>query len=102
MCAPSVRLADATWRRMSYTASAMSKGYQDYVRSQGNTTLAWSHPAKSFKPARARELCSAEEHAFKSESLIEAQDYAAAAVEAERALDCLPLMARTALTRIAI
>ena len=49
--------------------------------------------------ARARELCSAEEHAFKSESLIEAQDYAAAAVEAERALDCLPLMARTALTR---
>ena len=49
--------------------------------------------------ARARELCSAEEHAFKSESPIEAQDYAAAAVEAERALDCLPLMARTALTR---
>ena len=49
--------------------------------------------------ARARALCSAEEHAFKSESLIEAQDYAAAAVEAERALDVLPLMARTALTR---
>ena len=38
----------------------MSKGYQDYVRSQGNTTLAWTHPAKSFKPARARELW----HAF--------------------------------------
>ena len=60
MCAPSVRLADATWRRMSYTGSAMSKGYQDYVRRQGNTTLAWTHPAKSFHPARARELW----HAF--------------------------------------
>ena len=44
-------------------------------------------------------LGSAEEHAFRSESLLEAQDYAGAAMEADRALDCLPLMARTALTR---
>jgi putative flavoprotein involved in K+ transport len=48
---------------------------------------------------RDLELCSAEEHAFRSESLLEAHDYADAALEAERALDCLPLMARAALTR---
>ena len=45
---------------MSYTGSAMSKGFQDYVRRQGNTTLAWTHPAKLFNAARARELW----HAF--------------------------------------
>ena len=56
MTSPSARLNrdNATWRRMSYTGSAMSKGYQEYVRRQGNTTLAWTHPAKSFNPARAR------------------------------------------------
>ena len=48
---------------------------------------------------RELELCSAEDHAFRSESLLEAQEYADAAQEAERALDCLPLMARAALTR---
>lgn len=46
-----------------------------------------------------QELCSSEEHAFRSASLLEAQKYADAALEADRALDCLPLMARTALTR---
>ena len=45
------------------------------------------------------ELGSAEEHAFCAEMLIEEQEYAGAALEAERALDCLPLMARAALTR---
>ena len=57
MCAPSVRLADATWRRMSYTASAMSKGYQDYVRRQGNTTLGVVAPCEVLQAgARSRAL----------------------------------------------
>ena len=45
------------------------------------------------------ELSSAEEHAFRSQSMLEAQEYEGAALEAERALYCLPLMAGAALTR---
>ena len=44
----------------------------------------------------AQTASGAEEHAYRSESLLDAQDYASAALEAERALDCLPLMARAA------
>ena len=51
------------------------------------------------KETKMPELCSAEEHAFRSESMLEEQEYAGAALEADRALDCLPLMARAALTR---
>ena len=60
------------------------------------------------RPKRSREqaaeqqlggLRSAEEHAFRADSLLEAQDYAGAALEGERALDCLPLIARAALVR---
>ena len=42
---------------------------------------------------------SAEEHALKSETLLESGEYAKAVLEAETALDNLPLMARAALAR---
>ena len=55
--------------------------------------------ATTTKRAQELELCSAEEHAFRSQSMLEAHEYVGAALEAERALDCLPLMAQAALTR---
>ena len=51
--------------------------------------------AESIMP----DFSSAEDHAFRSSSLLEAEEYEDAALEAERALYCLPLMARAALTR---
>ena len=58
-----------------------------------------SAKTKKAKKARELELCSVEEHAFRSESMLKAEDYAGAELEAERALYALPLMARAALTR---
>ena len=49
--------------------------------------------------AAAQELDAAEVHAVRSEVLLEAEQYADAALMAERALKGLPLMARAALTR---
>ncbi|EOD36336.1 hypothetical protein EMIHUDRAFT_252381 [Emiliania huxleyi CCMP1516] len=55
--------------------------------------------AKKRRGTGDQQLASAEEHAVKSESLFEAKQYADAALEAEKALQCLPLMARSSLTR---
>ena len=49
--------------------------------------------------AAAQELDAAEVHAVRSETLLEQEQYADAALMAERALKGLPLMARAALTR---
>ena len=53
----------------------------------------------SSKKKQKIEISSAEDHAFRSQSLFEAREYADAAEEAESALMCLPLMASAALTR---
>ena len=53
----------------------------------------------SSKKKQKIEISSAEDHAFRSQSLFEAREYADAAEEAENALMCLPLMASAALTR---
>ena len=52
MCSKRVRLADATWRRMSYVPSAIRN-----ARGQNETRLVWAqrlHPAKSLAPTQAR------------------------------------------------
>ena len=63
------------------------------------TTATKARMAKKRRGTGDQQLASAEEHAVKSESLFEAKQYADAALEAEKALQCLPLMARSSLTR---
>mmetsp|Transcript_36050 Transcript_36050/g.117317 ORF Transcript_36050/g.117317 Transcript_36050/m.117317 type:complete len:354 (-) Transcript_36050:31-1092(-) len=54
-CVPRLRLADATWKRMSYPNSAMRN-----APLMGNDTwLAWSHPLKHAPPPLARRVWSA-------------------------------------------
>ena len=53
MCSKRVRLADATWRRMSYVPSAIRN-----ARGQNETRLVWTHPAKSLAPTQARAVSS--------------------------------------------
>ena len=53
MCSKRVRLADATWRRMSYVPSAIRN-----ARGQNETRLGWAHPAKSLAPTQARAVSS--------------------------------------------
>ena len=49
MCSRRVRLADATWQRMSYVPSAIRN-----ARGQNATRLVWTHPAKSLSPVQGR------------------------------------------------
>ena len=51
MCVPRVLIADATWRRMSFTASAVRNS-----RGRNTTVLGWSHPAKRMASASARHV----------------------------------------------
>jgi hypothetical protein len=48
MCSRRVRLADATWQRMSYVPSAIRN-----ARGQNETRLVWAHPAKSLATMQA-------------------------------------------------
>ena len=48
MCVRRALLADATWKRMSYTASAVRNS-----RGKNTSVLAWTHPAKQLQPAAA-------------------------------------------------
>ena len=54
-CAPrQLRLADATWRRMSYPHSAIRNS-----RGLNSSVLAWTHPAKNMPLDGARRLLAA-------------------------------------------
>ena len=53
-CAPRLRLADATWRRMSYPHSAIRNS-----QGRNSSVLGWTHPAKGMSPEAVRRLWAA-------------------------------------------